>query len=298
MATGRIDVQQQEQPHWQCVLVLWGSRYPVSDVNRIVAQIRAGARHQPRFVLITDRDRPGLAAGVEQRFFPDYFLQHPFTASGCQAKLAMFEQGVVPDDLPAVYVDLDTLVTGDLMRGIALMRDRRSILMLQSVVLPFGWPGRLVHRLTGGHRYARGNSSVVVFHPAECGFIAQRFHEVWAAHPDMSFRPTIADERFISWVAQDRMIALPRSFAAKLSAEFMLPFSWLIALRTRLPWVRRRRAGLAAVTLSGPEVKAHELLSLPEGAMITDRKGRALIWSDRAMGPFRQQLIDAYAHDG
>ncbi len=283
---------------WQCVLICWGSRYDVRDINRLVTRIRTEAATPPRMVLITDRDRPGLDPEVLVRPFPPFFLQEPWTRAGCQAKLAMFEAGVLPDDLPAVYVDLDTVVTGDLGAGVAMMRDPRSILMLQSALLPFGALGRLVHRLTGGRRYARGNSSVVVFHPAECAFIAARFREIASKNAPLAFRPTIADERFISWVAQDHMIALPRSYATKLSAEFMSRLPALLSLRARLPWVRRRRATLAAITLAGPEVKAEVLLALPDEARVRDRKGRHLIWSDAAMGAARARIVAHYADAG
>ena len=104
-----------------------------------------------------------------------------------------------------------------------------------------------------------------------------------------------ADERFISWAVQPRMRAIPRRLATKLSAEFMFPLSAWPPIRALLPWVRRRRAGQVAITLSGPEVKPEVLLALPEGAMVTDSKGRTLIWSDRAMGPLRQRIIALHA---
>lgn len=279
---------------WQCVLISWGTRYPVAMINRLVARIRAQSTRPARFVLITDRDHPGLDADVRAVRFPPFFADPLFRGPGCHAKLAMFEAGVLPDDLPALYIDLDTVVTGDLSTGIGLMRDRRSVLMLQSAALPFGPLGRLVYRLTDGRDYARGNSSVVVFHPAECGEIARRFREVFARHPDFGFRPMIADERFISWARQEHMIALPRRFAAKLSAEFMGRVRPLLRLRAFLPWVIRRRARMAAVTLSGPEVKPEVLMALPEGAEVTDAKGRHLIWSDRVMGDVRRRIIAHY----
>jgi hypothetical protein len=58
--------------------------------------------------------------------------------------------------------------------------------------------------------------------------------------------------------------------------------------------LRRRWAGLVAITLPGNEVKGPELSTLPEGAEIADRKGRRLIWSDRALGPVRARIIAYY----
>lgn len=279
-------------PQWQCVLVCWGTLYGAGVINHLVQHIRAQSARPARYVLITEAPKPGLDPEVVIRPFPEFFLRERFRRSGCQAKLAMFEPGVVPDDLPAIYVDLDTVITGDISRGIGLMRDRRSVIMLQSSPLPFGWPGRLVHRLTQGRSYARGNSSVLVYHPAECGYIAERFRALDAQYPEFgSFRPMVADERFISWVAQPHMMAHPSDYAVKFTTEFMAPWRWLIAPRARLPWVRRRRERQAAVTLNGPEIKPEILLALPEGGEITDRKHRHLIWSDAAMGPARGRIL-------
>ena len=64
----------------------------------------------------------------------------------------MFEAGVLLDDLPAVYVDPDTVVLGDLGQGDAMMSRRDSILMLQSAIIPFGPLGRWAKRLSGGRQ--------------------------------------------------------------------------------------------------------------------------------------------------
>lgn len=283
------------QPHWQCLMIAWGEKYGVADVNRIVAAVRAQSSPAPRFVLISDRPRPGLDPSVIIRPYPDWWLQPRLRTGGCQAKLAMFEPGTIPDDLPVVFLDLDTAVLGDLSQAIGMMRDRRSMLMLQSSVVPFGALARWLYRATGGKRYARGNSSVLVFHPAECAGIAARFRELDAAHPGFGFRPLISDERFISWVAQPHMRALPQWFAVKFPTEFMLPWPWLIHLRSAMPWVRRRRARLCAVTFPGGNLKAENLLNLPEGGRIVDKRGRLLLWTDRALGPVRRKVLAYYA---
>jgi hypothetical protein len=278
-------------PDWQCVFILWGAKYGAGDVNHIVAAVRAHTRRPPRMVLLTDRPRPGLVEGVETRPIPSFYLRPEFMGPGCQTKLALFEPGVLPDDLPAIYLDLDTVILGDVAELLALMESPRTVAMLQSAILPFGRLGRLVWRLTGGRKHARGNSSVLLFHPAHGGGVAERFRAAVAAHPRLDFRPLAADERFISWAAQPWMRAVPTSFAVKFPTEFMLPWAWAIGLRARLPWVRRRRAGLRAITLPGVEVKPEALAALPEGARLRDRKGRLLIWTDAALGPARAALI-------
>ena len=283
------------EPSWQCVMVCWGEKYPASLINHLVETIAKFAASEPRFVLITDRDHPQLLAKVQTRRFPEFFYREPMRRSGCQAKLAMFEEGLLPTDLPAVYVDLDTVVSGDIGQLIGLMRDRRSVLMLQSAIVPFGPVGRLLWRLSGGKRYARGNSSVMAFHPAECAYIARRFRELDAQYPDFGFRPMIADERFISWVAQPHMIAVPKSFAVKFPTEFMFPWRPWLYVRALLPWVRRRREQLVAVTLNGMSIKPEKLIALEDGAIVVDEKGRSMVWSERTMGANKAKIAAFYA---
>lgn len=278
-------------PRWQCVLICWGEKYGSADINHLVESVLARTGDVPRFVLLTDRPRHGLASQVQTRQIPPFWLRPDFLRGGCQAKLAMFEAGVLPDDLPAVYIDLDTVILGDMAGAVDLLSTAQTVCLLPSAILPFGPIGRLMHRATGGRHYARGNSSIVVFHPRQSSHIAQRFRACLEQFPDLGFRPMAADERFISWAAQPFAKAIPSWFAVKFPTEFMWPARWIVHLRGRMPWITRRRSGLRAITLPGVEVKAEVLLALPEGAEIVDRKGRRLFWTEQALGPVRRQLI-------
>ena len=202
--------------------------------------------------------------------------------------------GVLPTDLPAIYVDLDTLVFGDLGQALALMDTPQTVAMLQSAIIPFGPVGRFIHRRTEGRKYARGNSSLVVFHPAQCHYIAQRFRELFAQHPDLGYRPMAADERFISWAAQPHMKALSGRFAVKLTLEYMSRIRVWLWIKPLLPWIRSRRRQQVAVTLNGIDIKPENLMKLRDGDVVTDNKGRALIWSGWTLGAMRQRILDFY----
>lgn len=276
---------------WQLVLIAWGEKYGAPEVNALVAAAGRASVPPQRTVLITDRLREGLHGSVIQRDFPAEFLLPEMKTAGCHAKLAMFAQGVVPDDMVALYIDLDTVVIGDLSNLIKTRASADEVYLLQSAILPFGAFARWLYRISNKRRYARGNSSLVSYHPARCDVIASQFLELKAQYGMRGFRPMAADERFISWVMQPHMRAVPNHLAVKFPTEFMYPWLALGRLINNLPWVRRRRESLVAITLPGEAVKAEVLLDLAEGAVVTDRKGRKMIWSDRYLGYPRERLI-------
>lgn len=287
---------QGKQPSWQCVMVCWGDKYPVSLINHLMGEIERHAPSCPRFVLICDEPKLGLRDDAITRDFPPFFLNPQFKKGGCQAKLAMFEKGVLPEDLPCVYIDLDTIVLGDISAGLHLMDSRKTVAMLPSAIIPFGPIGRTLWQWTDKKRYARGNSSMVVFHPAQCHYVATTFRELHQEHPDLGFRPMVADERFISWVAQLHMKKLPKTLIVKFPGEFMFPWRWWLYVKAQLPWVRARRSKLAAITLNGLLIKPEMLVNLERGAIVVDNKSRQLVWSPFTMGAFYSEIQKYYGY--
>lgn len=283
-------------PKWQCVMVCWGEKYPISLINHLMGQIELHAPSTPRFILICDQPKPGLRADAITRDFPPFFLNPEFKKGGCQAKLAMFEKGVLPEDLPSIYIDLDTIVLGDISAALQLMDTRQTVAMLPSAIIPFGPIGRALWKWTDKRKYARGNSSMVVFHPAECHYVAKTFRSLYAEHPDFGFRPMVADERFISWVAQPNMKKLPKTLIVKFPGEFMFPWRWWLYVKAQLPWVRARRAKLAAITLNGLLIKPEMLVNFEKGAIVADNKSRQLVWSPLTLGRFYFDIKNYYSY--
>lgn len=206
----------------------------------------------------------------------------------------MFEKGLLPEDLPAIYIDLDTIVLGDISAGLKLMDTNQTVAMLLSAIIPFGLMGRTIWKLTRKKFYARGNSSMVIFHTAECHYVAETFRRLFAQHPDFGFRPMVADERFISWFAQPHMKKLPKTLIVKFPGEFMFPWRWWLYVKANLPWIRSRRAKLAAVTLNGLLSKPEMLVMLAEGEVVVDNKARQLVWREKTKGEQRHRILAFY----
>lgn len=283
---------------WQCVLTCWGTKYGAGDINKLITKIAENNEHVARFVIISDRAHKGLDPRAEPIALPEPFIKPEFTTGGqCHAKLSMFQKGVLKTDMPAIYIDLDTAIFGPIEQAFDFQKDEKSIVMFQSAILPFSAFARMIFRLTNGKRYARGNSSFVVFHPKHWSEIADKFLAIYDAGEFRKFRPTISDERYISWVAHDHMIALPNSFAVKFPTEYMQHHAILSYAKACIPWVRRRREKLSVVTLCSLELKPEKLVCLTPNTHISDSKGRVLVWNDFVLGGLRKKLIQYYGQD-
>lgn len=275
---------------WQLVLICWGEKYNNSDVLRIVEKVRCFPT-PPRVLLITDRPRLDAHFGVTEVAIPDFYQPGNF---GSQTKLCMFEAGIVPADLPAIYLDLDTMVMGDLRVLTSLLDHPRRIAMLQSTLIPFGKLGCLLHKITNGRWYTRGNSSIVVYHPAHCNTLAENFRQMYAKY-GFTKKGTSSDEAFIAFASQDRLRNVPNTMAVKFAREFMMPFLWMSRVKGFLPWVQKRRQGLVAVTFPGQHATPEKLVAMSDRQLVIDHKGRKTVWSTAYLGTIKATILETYA---
>lgn len=280
---------------FQCVFVIWGDKYPTSDVNALVRGVQSHTASPVRFICLSDRPRPDLAAGVELQMIGPDFAQPQFMRGGAQAKLAMFQKGRLTPGVPAVFFDLDTMIMGDVARLAALAAPGRMHMM--PATWDRLWPlGRMLNRRRPGSVRTRGNGSVYVFFPEDWHHIPDRFLTLAAdlprPHPDHLW----ADDRFVSFIAAGALHAVPRHLAVKFVNEFMAPNAAWAQARGRRTAVRQRRQGLVALTFSGDACKPEDLLALPDGGELRDRKGRVLVWTDEAMSGLIPVIRRHWAH--
>ncbi len=281
---------------WQCIFVMWGDKYAVSEINKLVSIILTTSSIKPQFFLLTDKKRKGLDPRVLVKYFPQFYLQDRFLQSGCQAKLAIFEKEVLEFDLPTIYLDVDTVILSDIKPILMNVRaNPKQVSMLPATILSFGIISKLLWWLSKGKIHARGNSSILVFRPSNCRYIAKTFRKLI---DDLPTCPNLSvlnsDDRFISWICQLNVRIISNRLAVKFPREYMLPWIWLIYLRQKIPWIKTRRRNLKVVTLPGLKLKPANFLELKENDIIIDTKGRRLIWNDRALGSMKHKLIENY----
>lgn len=280
-------------PGWCLVMAVWGSKYGAGYVNELAAQARRLSPGLERIVLLTDRPRPDVDPAVTQVPFPDYFNRPDFFRGGLRAKLAVFSAALLPPDRRCVFLDLDTIVLGDVGRIAALVQAPDDLFMLPPAGLGFGRLRALADRLGGGRKFPIGNSSVLAWHSSARPNLAETFQRLHAEGTEVNARHMQIDDAFISWFGRGRVRGVPNTLAVMFRREFLSRSPALLALRARLPAVRRRRAGLAVVTLNGLVAKPENLAALPEGAPLVDEKGRRGRWSGALIGPARDRIADS-----
>ena len=154
-------------------------------------------------------------------------------------------------------------------------------------LIGFGRLRRGICRLTGGRKFAVGNSSVMAFHGALGGKLCTELREEMTRQAGPA-RVRRSDDSFISWFAQPWLRPVPTSLGVMFRREFLSRNALVAWVREQSPCTRRRRAGLVAVTFNGTEHKPELLARLPEGVRPRDRRGRKGRWSAAAIGPLKQ----------
>lgn len=275
---------------WCLVMALWGEKYSSRHVNELTREALRLSAGCVSVVLLSDRFRDDIDPRVQQKAFPSFFDREDFFAGGYVVKLSMFDSSVLPADCRCVYVDLDTLVTGDLGKVAALIRDRNDVAMLPpGNLVSFGVIRRLIWRVSRGRRFAVGNSSIVAYHSGAQPNTAELFREMYLRGDGALVHMRI-DDLFVSWANQAHLRAVPRSLVAMFRREFLFRSHLLFWLAQKSGITGRRRARLVAITLNGEECKPAALARLAEGAVIRDARGRIGYWSEASLGPVKARI--------
>jgi hypothetical protein len=221
---------------------------------------------------------------VIQAPIPPAFDRPEFFRPGYPVKLSVFAVPELPRNTRCVFIDLDTLVVGDLTPLARMVRRHEDILMLPPATIGFNAASRLLYRVTGGRKYRTGNSSVMAYSSERGHELAESYLRLWndpATHSEARMK---VDDCFVSWFAQPVLRDVPKSAAVMFRREFLSRIPIWPRVKTSLPWTKRRRAQLGAITLNGVDYKPDVLLALEDNARIEDSKGRSGHWNTAHFG--------------
>jgi len=254
----------------QIVCVKWGTKYGTDPVNRLYRAIVRNTRAPIRFICVTDRHDDPFDHGIVTRPFPEFSAPRELVAGGCRLKLAIFARGILEDGLPTIYVDLDTMIRGDIARLAAELERHPGMFMLQNHFIQW-WPFARFVRLFAPQKYYFGNSSLLAFYPEKFHHIFDDFNRAMLPPPNPVPKHLKTDERFISYAARDYVRVFPRRLAMKFAEEYMAPVAGIEEVRKRLPWVIARRRSVVAITFVGLAFKPQRLAAMEKGQVVRYR---------------------------
>lgn len=274
---------------WYLILMIWGDRYSDADCNRL---IRTAYSHSPTLkgvVVLSDRLDRHLDPGAVQCPISKDFDHSDFKKNGLAVKISMFEIEVLPPDTLCVYVDLDSVIIGDLGKLAALTRDA-PLWTLPTPRARFNAVSRMRWRLSKGRRFGAGNSSVFAYRNAFAGNPTAKFRQKTPVFGQTaSERVRRNDDRFIGWSCQDIIRPLPSNFAVRFRIEFLEVALWLNRIKALLR--RKKRQDLVVITFDGALTKPDVIAGLSDGELITDHHGRRARWTDFQMGGLRARIL-------
>lgn len=164
----------------------WGTLYSADYVNVLYRAVQDKLSIPHRFVCFTD-DPTGITEGVECLPLPDPLLKDAFTRMGCWPKVTLFKPDLFGLEGRALFLDLDTVVLGDLDRFLKM-------------------PGRLVairewKRFSDFFRTPKfsAQTSVFSFDLGQMGHI----YDAYASDPEAAATAFRNEQRFVTHYAQD-----------------------------------------------------------------------------------------------
>jgi hypothetical protein len=269
----------------QAGILIWGDRYPDAG-TRLVQGALDGSRGCAGVVVLTDRTGRRIDPRARQVAIPAGFDLPEMKTGGYPVKLSMFDLDCLPSGATCIYLDLDSVITGDLGR-LARLAPRAPIWMIPVFPKPFSMLHRALWRLSGRRIYARGNSSVFVYRNGFAGNPTAEFLRLDRAG---ALAPALRhDDRFVAWCCQDRIRGFSTSDVVNFRFEFLAPALWMADVLTAVR--ARARRDLVVVTFAGPRTKPEVLAGLPDGAIVTDHHGRVGRWTDRGTSGLRRKLL-------
>jgi hypothetical protein len=275
---------------WHLVLMIWGDKYPDGDVNRIIRGAMARAKNCKSVVVLTDRTDRKIDAVARQVLIDPEFDRPEFKKGGLAVKLSMFDIEAVPQGATCIYLDLDSVVVGNLDR-LAALSARAPIWTIPVFPRPFSAFYRMLWRVTGRRVYAIGNSSAFVYSNGFAGNPKEQFLDL--VRSDRLPRTLRHDDRFVGWSCQDRVRGLSINDVVNFRFEFLAPTLWLSDVFSILR--RRARQRIVAITFAGPKTKPERLAGLSDGEIIEDHHGRRGRWNAFHTGGLKPLILEEIA---
>lgn len=175
------------------VCARWFDAFPESYVRVLRNAVKANLPLEHRFICITDNPG-GLDPGIESVQLPDMGIPLRYQKSGCWPKISMFAPGLLPADVPTLFLDLDILIRQDLSPFFERIQTEPGLHALRE------WNPSLWNLAPLTLRPDRGvQSSILGFIPKDC----QQIYYDFIADPTIPER-YVLDQDFLTDCVEPR----------------------------------------------------------------------------------------------
>lgn len=265
------------------VMIAWGSKYSDRQIQYIHENARKSVGYRST-ILITDKLRSNLSDEIEQKHIPEFYDKQEFFKGGLRAKIAIFDRTILPKETVCLYVDLDSLILGDLQSVVKLLKSKNEILMLPPHGLEkISFVARLLARITSGKFFPVGNSSIMLFNSSESLNISESFKVLY--HNKKREEHFSIDDGIISWCSKRNLNWFPKTTCTMFRRKYMSRSVVVLYLTLLIDLFFRTKTEPAILTFNDDFCKPDALVKLRPGKKAVDMKGRKLIWSKRFLGP-------------
>lgn len=168
------------------ICMKWGELYSSDYVNVLYHAVQANLNIPHKFVCLTDNE-DGIVDGVECYPIPDPLVKDAFTRRGCWPKLVLFQSDLYGLKGRALFIDLDTIIYGDLK---PLLEAEGEIILIRE------WR-RFVDYFRNWK--VNGQTSIFAFNLGELSYL----YEVFAADPEGACKQFRNEQRFVTHYVRD-----------------------------------------------------------------------------------------------
>lgn len=202
------------------VCARWLDAFPSSYIRilRNAVQDQLGRRH--RFICVTDNPN-AIDDDIETALLPDTGIPLKHQRTGGWPKLGIFAAGVLPDDAPALYLDLDVVIRGSLDCFFSQIENRGGFHSIRE------WNPTLWNLLPARLRPDRGvQGSMLGFIPREHYWV----HEFFRRNQERILSSYYNEQQFLGSAIVDRHYwPLPWTASFKRHCTHYYPINLLLS---------------------------------------------------------------------
>jgi hypothetical protein len=261
-------------------------------------KIKEKSQQNLEFICITDDDF-GITKKIKAIDFPNFSV--PMDAllhsGGCKPKLSVFCKDLKIENTPTIYIDLDTMVLGDIGKIAELQENQSALHGLPNHFIPH-WRFPWLSWATPEKCFFI-NSSILSFYPRNHEDIFENFNIdiqtpqfLDQKHPDTPWHMK-SDERYISMHEKGKLRAIPSTMTGSFQDLYLTPFLWLSMIQNQASHVIRRRTNRVALTFHGEEFKPEKIAQMEVGDLVSNGPLKTR-WSYPEFSEYWQEFDNKY----